>query len=85
MTSQDGMANLSKAIVNLSQAMDLMVEHQEEYDRMAIEHEERIRTSEQEIAAIRTRMRENSARIRELIAAANQMQAEIARLDSASQ
>ena len=85
MTSQDGMANLSKAIVNLSQAMDLMVEHQEEYDRMAIEHEERIRTSEQEIAAIRARMRENSARIRELIAAANQMQAEIARLDSASQ
>ncbi len=84
MTSQDRMAQLSIAVSNLSQAMDLMVEHQQEYDQMAIQHEERIRASEQAIAAIRSRMRENTARIRELIAAANQMQAETARLDSAS-
>ena len=84
MTSQDRMAQLSRAVSNLSQAMDLMVEHQQEYDQMAIQHEERIRASEQAIAAIRIRMRENTARIRELIAATNQIQAEIARLDSAS-
>ena len=84
MTSQEGMANLSRAVVNLSQAMDLMLQHQEEYDALALQHDERIRASEQEIAAIRARMRENTTRIRELIGAVNQMQAEITRLDSAS-
>ncbi len=84
MTSQEGMANLSRAVVNLSQAMDVMLQHQNEYDALALQHDERIRASEQEIAAIRVRMRENTTRIRELIATANQMQAEVTRLDSAS-
>ena len=85
MTSQEGMANLSRAVSNLSQAMDLMVEHQQEYDALALLHDEKIRTIDEEIRNIRLRMGENTARIRELIAAANRMQAEIARLDSASQ
>ena len=90
MTSQERMAQLSMAVVNLSQAMELMLEHQNEHDALALQHETRIRAneefiraSEQEIAAIRTRMRENTTRIQELIAVANQMQAEITRLDSA--
>ena len=84
MTSQEGMANLSRAVSNLSQAMDLMVEHQQEYDALALLHDEKIRTIDEEIRGIRLRLGENTTRIRELIAAANQMQAEITRLDSAS-
>ena len=84
MTSQEGMANLSRAVSNLSQAMDLMVEHQQEYDALALLHDEKIRTIDEEIRGLRLRLGENTTRIRELITAANQMQAEITRLDSAS-
>ncbi|MDE2836413.1 MAG: hypothetical protein OXL97_02740 [Chloroflexota bacterium] len=84
MTSQDGMSQLFRAITNLSQAMHVMVDQQQEYELLAIQHDERIRASGQEIGAIRTRMQENTVRIRELISVAKQMQAEIARLDSAS-
>lgn len=84
MTSQEGMANLSRAVSNLSQAMDLMVEHQQEYDALALLHDEKIRTIDEEIRGIRLRLGENTGRIRELIGVANEMQAEIARLDSAS-
>ncbi len=84
MTSQEGMANLSRAVSNLSQAMDLMVEHQQEYDALALLHDEKIRTIDEEIRGIRLRLGENTGRIRELIGVANEMQAEIARLDSSS-
>ena len=84
MASQERMAQLSRAVSNLSQAMNIMVDQQQEHDLLAIQHDERIRTSEQEIIAIRTRIRENSTRSRELIGVANQMQTEITRLDSAS-
>ncbi len=84
MTSQERMAQLSRAVSNLAEAMNLMVDHQQEYDLLAAQHDERIRASEQEIVAIRTRMRENTDRIRELVGAVNQIEAEIARLDSAS-
>ncbi|MDE2884477.1 MAG: hypothetical protein OXO53_05175 [Chloroflexota bacterium] len=78
------MSQLFRAITNLSQAMHVMVDQQQEYELLAIQHDERIRASGQEIGAIRTRMQENTVRIRELISVAKQMQAEIARLDSAS-
>lgn len=84
MTSQDRMAQLSRAVSNLSQAMDLMVEHQQEYDALALLHDEKIRTIDEEIRGIRLRLGENTGRIRELIGVANEMQAEIARLDSSS-
>lgn len=84
MTSQDGMARLARAVSNLTQAMNLMVDQQEQLDLQAARHEERIRASEEELRAIRIDLREKAARIRELVGAVNQIEAEIARLDSAS-
>jgi len=78
--------------------MNMMVDQQEQRDLQAFQHEERIRTSEERIRASEERIRaseeqlraihadlaEKTVRIRELIGVANQIQAEIARLDSAS-
>lgn len=84
MTSQEGMANLSRAVSNLSQAMNMMIDQQAQRDLLALEHEERIRASEEQIRAIHADLDEKTVRIRELIGVANQIQTEIARLDSAS-
>ncbi len=91
MTSENRMAQLSIAVSNLTQAMHMMVDQQHDYDSLALQHEaqiraseERIRANEEEIRAIRVRLTDNTTRIQELIGVANQMQAEIARLDSAS-
>lgn len=84
MTSQDGMARLARAVSNLSQAMNMMVDQQEQLDLQAARHEERIRASEEELRVIHIDLREKATRIRELISAVNQIEAEITRLDSAS-
>ena len=85
------MAQLSRAIGHLSQAMNMMIDQQAQRDLQAMQHEERIRASEERIRAseeqlraIHADLRQKTVRIRELIAVANQVQAEIARLDSAS-
>ena len=85
------MAQLSRAIGHLSQAMNMMIDQQAQRDLQAMQHEERIRASEERIRAseeqlraIHAGLRQKTVRIRELIAVANQVQTEIARLDSAS-
>ena len=91
MTSQERMAQLTRAIGHLSEAMNVMIDQQAQRDLLDLQHEERIRASEERIRASEEQLRaihadlaEKTVRIRELIGVANQIQAEIARLDSAS-
>ena len=68
------MANLSKAIGHLSQAMNMMIDQQAQRGLQAMQHEERIRASEEQLRAIHADLREKTVRIRELIAFADQVQ-----------
>ena len=62
----------------------MMIDQQAQRDLQAMQHEERIRASEEQLRAIHAGLRQKTVRSRELIAVANQVQTEIARLDSAS-